>query len=72
MPNNWYQKIKRDNKATSRYYGSLSANIVVPEIEDKEQEREFAYNVLNEALPSNSFVGESNVNFNIEGVEPYG
>lgn len=70
MPS-WYEKAKEQRGATSRYHGSLSANIVVPENPDKELEQENAYNSLNESLPTSGFVGDSVVNFNIEKVEPY-
>jgi len=70
-PSNWYRKTKKEDSRTSRYYGTLSANIVIPENIDKEQEREDAYNALNQALPTSGFINDSIVNFNIEGVTPH-
>ena len=70
MPN-WYTKAKDAKPSTSRYYGTLSVNIVVPEQPDKEVEREYAYNALSSYLPEGGFTGESTINFNIEGVEPH-
>lgn len=70
MPN-WYSQEKKSKPATVRYNGSISANIIVPEQENKEAEREFAYKSLSTYLPEGGFVGESVINFNIEGVDPY-
>ena len=70
MPN-WYDKAKGQSAPTSRYHGTLSANIVIPENPDKERERDSAYEALNASLPTSGFVGEATVNFNIEKVESY-
>jgi hypothetical protein len=70
MPN-WYAKERGAKSLTSRYHGSISANIIIPEQVDKENERESAYNVLSTYLPEGGFTGDATINFNIEGVEPY-
>lgn len=71
MSQNWYQKVK-EKQSTSRYTGNLLANIVVPENMDKMQEGASAYDALKQALPKSGFIGDAVVNFDIQGVEPYG
>ena len=70
MPN-WYQRAK-GQESTSRYYGNTSAKIFVPTIEDKEQEKDNADNALRGALQTVIPSAEANIDFNVEGVEPYG
>lgn len=70
MPN-WYQTSKE--QPASRYYGSLSANILVPSMDDKEQEKEIAYSVLSKGLSQVEAPGDdASLDISIDTVESYG
>ena len=73
MPN-WYDRVKNQG-GTSRYTGTIMADIVVPYQEDKELEGEVAYHVFDKWLPADPDASlhtaiESRVNTQIMGVEP--
>ena len=68
MPN-WYQKEKEPQ--TSRYTGTMSANIQVPANVDKELEQDTAYEALNETLQSAAPVSTAGVDITIHKVEPF-
>ncbi len=68
MPN-WYSTEKE--QSTSRYTGTMSANIQVPANADKEVEREYAYEVLNETLRNATPSSDAGVDITINQVEPF-
>ena len=77
MPDaNWYQQEKNTNPS-SRYFGTLTADISVPSQEDKEKERNIAWLVLEKYLPESVDASpktaiDSTVKISITGVESYG
>lgn len=76
MPN-WYQKEKEQPLDTSRYVGTMMANIEIPAQIDKEQEVVTAKHVLDSFLPESTDASartaiESTVNIQVIGVEQRG
>ena len=74
MPN-WYEKEK--NQGTSRYTGTMLADVVVPYQDDKEQEKVSAEYVLEQWLPKDPDASlntaiESTVNVQVLEVEQRG
>lgn len=70
MPN-WYETAKEQEPPTSRYTGTMSANIQVPAQEDKEVEQDYAYEVLNETLRNATPSSGAGVDITINRVEPF-
>ena len=70
MPN-WYEKEKGQKPSTSRYTGTMSANIQVPAQDNKEVEQDYAYEVLNETLRNATPSSSAGVDIIINQVEPY-
>lgn len=75
MPN-WYDRVKNQG-GTSRYTGTMVADIVVPYQDDKEMEKEIAHHVLDRWLPEDPDASartaiDSTINVQITGVEQHG
>ena len=73
MPN-WYDRAKTEQLPKSRYTAEITADIWVPQEQDKEQERVMARDVLDSMLPTEGTVPsfpDSNIRLNIVELRPH-